>query len=125
MNYITLEDGKAYYIDVSEIINFCASSENDRIGQTEVTELFTDSFSGLELKQRQISETKINNKATSSSDNYKLQIIMNFIEVILNCGKRPENGKVENFRDLGELAINEVISWNTLIKFGFLKELKD
>jgi hypothetical protein len=124
---LSLSNGKCFKLDVDAIVKYCTGTQDERSIQKDITELYKDGFDGLELVQRQINETKIQNGQIKTEDNIKYDTIKMLLENITSIGLRQgENGIFHKFANIEEnISISETISWNTLISLGILIEIKN
>lgn len=122
--YITLDNGKSYILDIDAIVKFVTKTENNKTGESEITEIYQkDITDTLDLKTKQIREIK-SNGVLQQSDNVKYDIVRTWLEVLYTMGveiKGMDGG--EKTTDIDKMSIGESVVFNTLLYNGFLKEI--
>jgi len=125
-NYIELENGKKYVLNVEKIIEYCSQTSNEKMSEISVTEMYKAGFDdNLKLIQKQIDEHKTQAGALKGSDNLRYDFFRGMFEILFTMGeKQEENGKLNKNTDLDDITIGESIVWNTMLVMGFLIEIK-
>jgi hypothetical protein len=121
---ISLSNKKCYKLDIDALIKYCDLEQDDKTVQKDMTELYKEGISGIELTQKQITETRVQLKPT---DGAKYGIVKTLIEVLGNMGiHQGETGSIKKSVDIesGTVSVIETIAWNTLISIGIIVEIK-
>jgi hypothetical protein len=125
-NYIELDNGKRYMLDIDKIIEYCSQTSNDKMSETSVSEIYKVEFDeNLKLVQKQIDEHKTMAGQLRGSDNLRYDFFRGMFEILFGVGiKQEETGKIAKTTDLDDVSTGEAILWNTMIYMGFLTEIK-
>jgi hypothetical protein len=125
--YIHLSNNKFYYLNIDNIAKYCSGSDDsNKVTQSDITELYRyEDRMGLELTQKQINTTNINNGQLKTVNTYKYDMIKGLLEVLFKMGIHVMgNGMTTKDIDIEDkISIGESIAWNTMINYGFLEEV--
>jgi len=123
---LSLANGKCFRLDVDAIIKYCTGTQDERSIQKDITELYKDGFDGMQLVQKQINETKIQNGQIKTADSLKYDTVKLMLEILSHIGIRQgEGGNFYKYASIEEnISLSETIAWNTLISLGILVEIK-
>ena len=127
MNFLRLNDGRSYYIDIDAITKVIKTGEGDRLTETLISEAYVPAGcdDSLELKRRETEERRVPNTQVKGSDAVRVTLIQLMIESVLAAGVNQElNGVQKNLDIINGISIGETISFNTLLNMGILVEIE-
>ena len=111
---------KNYYLKLDNIVQYCSGSGDDKTTQSDIVELYkVERSTNLELVQKQINNSIINNGQLKTIDTYKYDLIKGLLQILFQIGFNVDGSEVRN-----ELTIGEQIVFNTLLINEFLMEIK-
>jgi len=124
-NYIQLDNGKRYILDIEKFIEYCSQTSNEKMSETSISEVYKVEFDdSLKLVQKQVDDHKTQAGALKGSDNLRYDFFRGMFEILFGMGiKAEESGKLIKYTDLDDISIGETIVWNSMINMGFLIEV--
>lgn len=114
--YYIPHDGKFFTIDIQKIVEYCLTSEDKQVRDTEITEGYektSEEEDSLVLTSKVIRENM--GVANPQNDMIAYDVIKMFLSIIL--GQTDDDNPFEN--------ISFSIAFNTLVSMGFLYEVNE
>ena len=116
-------EDKKYRLNIENIVAYCAGSEEHKITQCDITELYRQDNKGLDLIQKQINTSNIKNGQLKVVDSYRYDIVKGLLQVLFQIGFEQGNGIITKNTNAENISIGEGIVFNTLLWYKFAEEI--